>query len=74
MRKKRELVDRDTPVEEVIRRYPGTIPVFERRGLRCAGCRAALFENVEQGAKIQGIDVDALIAELNAAISEDRLP
>ncbi len=74
MRKKPEVVKKNTPVEEVITRYPGTIPVFERRGLGCAGCRAALFENIEQGAKIQGIDVDALIAELNAAISEGRLP
>lgn len=70
MGKRKEMIGKDTPVEDVIKRHPGTIPVFERHGLGCAGCRAALFENVEQGAEIQGIDVDALVTDLNMAISE----
>ena len=69
-RKQEIVIDKGTSVGDVIRRYPCTVPVFERHGLGCAGCAAALFENIEQGAEMQGIDADALIADLNMAISE----
>ena len=36
-------------------------------GMGCLGCAAARFENIEQGAMAHGIDVDALIADLNKA-------
>lgn len=52
-------------IEEVVKKYPETISVFEEYGLGCAGCQAALFENIEQGAEVHGIDVEALIADLN---------
>jgi hypothetical protein len=34
------------------------------------GCAAAHFENIEQGAKAHGIDIDALIQGLNEVVSE----
>lgn len=52
-------------IEEVVSEHPETIPIFERFGFGCLGCRAALFESIEQGAKVHGIDVEALIARLN---------
>jgi hybrid cluster-associated redox disulfide protein len=64
------MINRGMSIEDVINRYPGTMSIFERHGLGCAGCRAALFKSIEQGAKVQGIDVDALITDLNVAISE----
>ena len=39
-------------------------------GMGCLGCAAAHFENIEQGAMAHGIDIDALIDELNASIGE----
>jgi hybrid cluster-associated redox disulfide protein len=70
MGKKQEKIGKSMSVKDVIKRHPATLPVFEGHGLGCAGCSAALFENIEQGAKVHGIDVDALIADLNVAISE----
>jgi hybrid cluster-associated redox disulfide protein len=70
MGKKQEKIDKGMSVKDVITHHPGTLQVFEGHGLGCAGCAAALFENIEQGAKVHGIDVDALIADLNVAISE----
>ena len=64
------MISKDMSVEDIVKRYPSTILVFERYGLGCAGCRAALFETVMQGAAIHGIDVDALVADLNAVISK----
>lgn len=57
-------------IEEIVRNYPETIPVFEQYGFGCLGCRAALFENIEQGAKVHGIDVEAFIASLNNVITK----
>ncbi|HBE45495.1 MAG TPA: disulfide oxidoreductase [Deltaproteobacteria bacterium] len=54
-------------IEDVIKKYPETVTVFEEYGLGCIGCQAALFENIEQGAEVHGIDVEALIADLNKA-------
>ena len=57
-------------IEEVVSKYPETTPVFEQFGFGCLGCRAALFESIEQGAKVHSIDVEALITRLNNVITE----
>jgi len=57
-------------IEEVLSKYPETTPVFEQFGFGCLGCRAALFENIAQGAKVHGIDVEALITSLNNVITK----
>lgn len=63
-------ITRDMPIAEVVQKYPQTVPVFLAHGLMCFGCAIARFENVEQGAQAHGIDVDALINDLNAAVAE----
>lgn len=55
-------------IEEVVSKYPETTTVFEQFGFGCLGCQAALFESLEQGAKVHGIDVKALITSLNNVI------
>jgi len=58
----------EMPIGDVVRNYPSTIEVFMRHGLGCIGCAIAHFENVAQGAKAHGIDVDVLIKDLNEAV------
>jgi len=65
------MIDKKMSIEEVVKKYPETITVFERYGLGCVGCQAALFENIQQGADIHGIEVDALIDSLNNSIRKD---
>ena len=62
------MIDKKMSIEEVVNKYPETIAVFERYGLGCVGCQAALFENIQEGADIHGIEVDALINSLNSSI------
>ena len=57
-------------IQEVVTKYPESVPVFFRHGLGCIGCAAAQFETIEQGAMVHGINVDALIADLNEAVGE----
>ena len=61
-------INKSMPIGDVVQKYPQTIEVFLRHGLMCFGCAIARFENVEQGAMAHGIDVDALITDLNAAV------
>jgi hybrid cluster-associated redox disulfide protein len=61
-------------IGETVQDYPQTIEVFLRHGLFCLGCAAARFENIEQGAMAHGIDVDALITDLTAAVEAEETP
>ncbi|MBN1582704.1 MAG: DUF1858 domain-containing protein [Anaerolineae bacterium] len=59
----------DMPIGDVVKNYPETIKVFLRHGLMCVGCAVARFENIQDGAMAHGIDVDALIKDLNQAVA-----
>jgi hybrid cluster-associated redox disulfide protein len=58
-------------IQEVVEKNPETIRVFLEHGLHCIGCSVARFENIEQGALAHGIDVDALIRDLNSRVGEE---
>jgi hybrid cluster-associated redox disulfide protein len=59
----------DMPIGEIVQKYPQTVPVFMQHGLGCLGCAVARFENLEQGARAHGIDVEVLVAALNEAVA-----
>ena len=61
-------ITKDMSILEVVQKYPDTVDVFVNSGMGCLGCAAAHFQNIEQGATAHGIDVDALIKNLNEAI------
>ncbi len=65
------MISKKMSIEKVVKKHPETIAVFEKYGLGCVGCRAALFEDIQQGADIHGIEVDALIESLNNSIKKD---
>lgn len=65
-----ETITREMTIAEVVQKYPQTVPVFLAHGLMCFGCAIARFESIEQGAMAHGIDVDALMKDLNAAVAE----
>lgn len=69
-RKGKMSIRKDMSIGEVVSKYPQTIPVFLSHGLGCFGCAIARYENIEQGALAHGIDVDALLRDLNAAVGE----
>ncbi len=64
------MITKGMPIGEVVEKYPETIPVFLQHGLMCFGCAVARFEDIEQGALAHGIDADALIKDLNEAVSK----
>ncbi|GAV25099.1 disulfide oxidoreductase [Carboxydothermus islandicus] len=63
-------ITKEMTITEVVTKYPKTIPVFYKHGMGCLGCAAAQFENIEQGARAHGINIDELIADLNKVVAE----
>ena len=63
-------ITKDMSIVEIVQTYPDAVEVLMNAGMGCLGCAASHFENIEQGAMAHGIDIDALIAELNATIGE----
>ena len=63
-------ITKEMSIGEVVDKYPQAVEVFLRHGLMCFGCALARFENVEQGATAHGINVEALIKDLNAAVPQ----
>ncbi len=60
----------DMAIGEVVSKYPSTINIFFKHGLGCVGCAVARFENIQQGAMAHGIDLDALMNDLNQAVAQ----
>jgi hybrid cluster-associated redox disulfide protein len=60
-------ITKDMTFFEVMRTHPESVAVLRKYNLGCIGCMGAQNESLEQGATAHGIDVDALVKDLNAA-------
>ena len=47
-----------------------TAQFFLEMGMHCLGCPSARGESIEQACRVHGVDVDELVAKLNAALAE----
>lgn len=63
------MIHKDMSIREIVQKHPETLDVFEGFGLGCAGCQAALFESVAEGARAHGVDVESLVESLNNSIA-----
>ena len=63
-------ITKDTGIIDAVQQYPEIIEVFQNYGLGCIGCMAAHYETIGQGAGAHGLDVDALVADINKKIAE----
>jgi hybrid cluster-associated redox disulfide protein len=62
-------ITKEMSIIEVVQKHPQTAEIFRNHGMGCLGCAAARFENIEQGASAHGIDIEALIADLNKTVA-----
>jgi len=63
-------IHKNMKIEDVLRNFPQTIPVFQRFGIDCAGCQLSEYENLEHGAKVHRIDLETLLRGLNESVPE----
>ena len=63
-------ITKEMGIMDIVQNYPETVEVFQKVGMGCIGCAAAHFENLEAGAKVHGIDIDAMVDAMNEIIGE----
>jgi len=63
-------VAKDTIIFDIMQNAPQTMPLFQEIGMHCMGCALATGESVEEACMAHGVDVDAFLDRLNAAIAE----
>ncbi len=56
---------KDTKIGEIAGN-PAAAAVFAKHGLGCLGCMLANFETIGQGCAAHGLDVEAILKDLNA--------
>ena len=64
-------VTKDMGIMDIVTQHPETLEVFAQFNMGCIGCAAARFENLEAGAKVHGIDVDAMVDAMNKIIKKN---
>lgn len=62
------MITKEMKINEILRRYPETLAVFQRYGIDCHDCQIADFEELEHGATVHNVNIEALITELNQQI------
>ena len=63
------MITKEMSIAEVLRLDRNTAPIFMSYGMHCLGCPHASAESLEQASAVHGIDVDALVTDLNAHIA-----
>ncbi|MGF6906932.1 DUF1858 domain-containing protein [Fusobacterium sp. PH5-44] len=64
------MITKDTNILEAAQKYPEITQVFRNHGLGCLGCMMAAGETLGEGLAAHGLDVDAIINEINLIIDK----
>ncbi len=59
-------ITKDMTIGEALRANPDIVPVLLNAGMHCLGCPSAQGETLEEAALVHGIDVDSLMAQIEA--------
>jgi hybrid cluster-associated redox disulfide protein len=63
-------ITEDMTIREVLDKYPETASVFLKYNIGCVGCIAASYERVKDISGVHGVDVKALLQDLNDAVTQ----
>ena len=61
-------ITKDTIIGDILDIAPDTAPIFLSIGMHCLGCPSSRGEPVEQACMVHGVDVEALLEQLNATV------
>ena len=59
------LVNKNSTINEILSAYPDAKRFFNEREMACTSCFAVNFDTLEKGALMHGLEVNALIDQLN---------
>ena len=59
-------INKNSRINEILSTYPETKRFFNEREMACSSCFAVNFDTLEKGALMHGLEVNALIDQLNS--------
>lgn len=59
------MITKDMTIGEIVRSYPNAPETLMRFGMMCVGCPSSQNETLEEAAFVHGMDLVALLKELN---------
>lgn len=59
-----------TPVDDVMRRWPGTIRAFLDHRMNCPGCPIACFHSVADACREHHVDLESFLGDLRLQSAE----
>ena len=60
---------KDMTIQKLIEMNEGIGEILMNAGMHCLGCMMAHGETLEQACGVHGIDVDALLKQINASLA-----
>ena len=60
------MIEKNINLVELMEKYPDKVDILLEAGMHCLGCMASHFETLEEACMVHGIDIDDLLAKLNA--------
>lgn len=60
------MIEKTTKIGELLEKNPEKADILLDAGMHCLGCPAAQAETLEEACAVHGIDVEELVAKLNA--------
>ncbi len=58
--------NKDTKIGELLEKAPEKAEILLDMGMHCLGCPASQMETLEEACMVHGIDVEEVVAKLNA--------
>ena len=62
-------ITKDMVIGDILDAGGGTAVFFFEMGMHCLGCPASRGESVEEACAVHGVDVDELVAKINAYLA-----
>lgn len=67
------MITKDMIIGDVLKKHPDVAGIMLEHGLHCVGCHANVFDTIEAGCKIHGIDdatIEGLVKQINEFVKE----
>ena len=61
-----EGITKDTLIGELLRQHPDAAPILMANGMHCLGCPSSQMESISDACAVHGIDVNAVLEQLNS--------
>ena len=62
-------VTKDTIIGDIMDADENTAPYFMEMGMHCLGCPSARGESLEMACAVHGVDVEQMVADINAYLA-----